>query len=135
VWLAVQANHVQEILGQRPWIAIPGAPAHLPGVLAWRGRAVAVLDLGSLSGVAQPLAPGANRDRTIVVTVGTNTMAIPVNGVHEVQEVDDDKIRPAHATRQKFSTLEAELQGLLVPILDMPSVVGALARTRETDGA
>jgi chemotaxis signal transduction protein len=127
VWLAVHASHVQEILGSRTWIAIPGAPSHLPGVLAWRGRAVAVLDLGTLSGIATPLTPGASRDRTVVVTVGTNTMAIPVNGVHEVQEVDDEKIRPAHATKQRFSTLEAELQGLLVPILDMPQVVQAVA--------
>lgn len=133
VWLVVHATHVQEILGARPWIAIPGAPAHLPGVLSWRGRAVAVLDLGTLSGIAQPLDPGQPQSRTVVITVAGNTMAIPVTAVHEVQEVEEDKIRPAHATKQRYSTLEVELQGLLVPILDMNAVVQVVARGREPE--
>jgi chemotaxis signal transduction protein len=48
VWLAIEASHVQEIVSGRAWVALPGASAEVPGVLAWRGRAIGVLDLGPL---------------------------------------------------------------------------------------
>src|SRR5690242_15810107 len=63
LWLALPAHAVQEILGQRPWIPITGAPSELPGVLAWRGRAIAVFDVGRVIDGAAPLPADESRHR------------------------------------------------------------------------
>jgi chemotaxis signal transduction protein len=126
VWLALPAEHVQEILGGRGFVPIPGAPSHLPGVLPWRGRAVAVLDLAALIGVGETLLVRGHRDRNVVVSLASNTVAIPVDIVHEVREVDDDKVRPAHATSQRYSSTEVDIQGFLMPVLDVPAIFAAM---------
>lgn len=41
-WVAVDMATVREIGGPLTWIALPTATPALPGVAAWRGRAVAV---------------------------------------------------------------------------------------------
>ena len=126
VWFVVPANTVQEILGEQRWVPIAGAPAEMPGVISWRGRAVAVLDLGSLSGGA-PLAAGESRRRTIVVTVDEATLALPVEGVREVQEVPDEAVRPAQLTRLRHATTEVELDGVPMPLIDLADLVRTLA--------
>jgi purine-binding chemotaxis protein CheW len=126
VWLALPASYVQEILGSRTWVPIPGAPRAMPGVMAWRGRAVALLDLGALSG-GTPLAAGRERARTVVVTLGASTLAIPVDTVHEVQDIDEDRLRAPHATRQRFADREVDLRGLPVPVLDLPAIMRAVS--------
>ena len=82
MWAALRAHDVREILGERVWVAIPGTQAVMPGVTAWRGRAIAVLDLAAvidgltpLGGVATQGGEG-KRSRTLVAQVGDNTVAI-----------------------------------------------------------
>src|SRR5262245_38502889 len=98
-WFVVPAAAVQEILGEQRWVPIVGAPPEMPGVVAWRGRAVAVVDLAALGGGETLAAGGAARRRTVIVTVEDTTLALPVEGVREVQEVPDDAVRPAQLTR------------------------------------
>jgi chemotaxis signal transduction protein len=128
IWLALPAGHVQEILGSRTWVSIPGAPVHLPGVIAWRGRAVAVLDLAALVGAGETLAQGKVRERNVVIAMGGNTVAIPVDTVHEVRDVDEERIRPAHATSQKFSSTEVDINGFLMPIVDLSAMMSAVTQ-------
>lgn len=126
VWFAVPASAVLEILGEQRWVPIVGAPAEMPGVIAWRGRAVAVLDLGPLGGGAS-LVVGETRRRTVVVGVGDATLALPVEGVREVQELPDTAMRPAHLTRLRHATMEVELDGVPMPLLDLGDVLRTLA--------
>jgi chemotaxis signal transduction protein len=125
-WFVVRASAVQEILGEQRWVPIVGAPAEMPGVIAWRGRAVALVDLGPLGGGAA-LAAGEARRRTVIVSVEETTLALPVEGVREVQEVPDEAVRPAQLTRLRYSTLEVELDGVPMPLIDLADLLRELA--------
>jgi chemotaxis signal transduction protein len=125
-WFVVPATAVQEILGEQRWVPIVGAPPEMPGVIAWRGRAVAVVDFGPL-GVGAAMAAGESRRRTIVVSVDDTTLALPVEGVREVQEVPDDAVRPAQLTRLRHSTMEVELDGVPMPLIDLADLLRVLA--------
>ena len=123
-WLAIEAASVREILGERPVVLIPGGSALLPGVVAWRGRAVAMLDLGG-GGLE---VRGTLRGRTLIVEASGSMFAIAVEAVREVAEVESSAVRPAHVTRHAHATTEVELRGEPVPILDLASLVrGALS--------
>ena len=125
-WLAFDAVPVREITGPSDWLPIPGSPARLPGVLAWRGRAVAVLDLCvAIGDGAAPLSPGTVRHRTLIVGLSHGTLAIPVDAVREVESVSDELIRAPHATRVAHARGEVELEGRWLPVLDLEALVGA----------
>jgi len=126
VWFVVPAAAVQEILGEQRWVPIVGAPTEMPGVIAWRGRAVAVLDLGPLSGSAA-MAAGESRRRTVIVNVEDATLALPVEGVREVQEVPDEAVRPAQLTQLRHATMEVELDGIPMPLIDFGDLLRVLA--------
>jgi chemotaxis signal transduction protein len=126
-WLVLDALAVQEILGQRPWVPVPGAPVNVPGVLAWRGRAIAVLDLGAVTEVAQPLAPGDQRPRAVVVKIGETTVALLADAAREVQQVAADRVRPPHAARLRFASGEVEFDGVPMPVLDLGGILEAIA--------
>ena len=126
VWFVVPASAVQEILGEQRWVPIAGAPAEMPGVIAWRGRAVALVDLAALGGGAA-LPPGTSRRRTVLVNVEDTTLALPVEGVREVQEVPDEAVRPAQLTRFRHSKLEVDLDGVPMPLIDLLDLLRELA--------
>lgn len=98
-WLLIEARDVIEILGACPLTRLPGTPTLMPGVTAFRGRAVAVLDVGALLG-ADPLATRAPRARTVVVELGASTVAIPADAVREVVELQPSE--PAGATDEPW---------------------------------
>ena len=126
VWFVVPASAVQEILGEQRWVPIAGAPAEMPGVIAWRGRAVAVVDLAALGGGAA-LPPGTSRRRTVLVNVEDTTLALPVEGVREVQEVPDEAVRKAQLTRLRHAAMEVELDGVPMPIIELGELLRTLA--------
>src|SRR5579872_733599 len=116
VWFALDATTVLEILGEQRWAPVPDAPAHVPGVLSWRGRAVATLDLGALTGTSEPLSQDQPRRRTVVVRSIGCTFALPVDAVREVQEIPADRLTPPHVTQQRYSCGEVELSGTIMPV-------------------
>jgi chemotaxis signal transduction protein len=126
-WMALPAAALVEILGERPWVPIAGAPAELPGVVGWRGRAIAVLDLGMLIAGGTPLQPGESRRRTLVLSHDDCTLALPVDDVREVQEVAAERVHPANATRQRFAEREVDLDGVPMPLLDPAVIISSLA--------
>src|SRR5215471_796783 len=99
VWHALPAEHVREILGGRGWVAIPTVSNGVPGVIAWRGRAIAVVDLGVVQGAAPWLKSGVVRPRTVVVEARGCTVAFPVDLVREVSDVQRAELHAPHATR------------------------------------
>ncbi len=133
-WIALDAGPIQEVLGQRPWVRIPGAPANLPGVLAWRGRAIAVLDLGAVLGVADPAVPGTAKPRAVVIQVGGSTFAILVDAAREVYEIARELVRSPHATTHRFARGEIEVLGTPMPIVDLPALLASVGATAPEAG-
>src|SRR5262252_6995799 len=103
ICVAIDARHVQEILGERPWVLLPGARSELPGVVSWRGRAVALFDFAAVTEGLARLDENAPRPRTVIVTVRSSALAIPVDAVREVREVPNDAPTPPKVTTQRFS--------------------------------
>lgn len=123
VWLAIDALAAVEVLGPRTVVQIPGADAAVPGVIAWRGRAIAVVELTVAIGAG---AAGAPRERVVVVELPGAAFALPVEAVHEVHDVPAEAMRPAHGARLPHAALEVELDGAPVPVLELDALLAAL---------
>ena len=126
-WLAVDALRVWEVLGPESWIPIPGASASAPGVLGWRGKAVAVVDLGAVVLGVGALQPGETAPRTLIAEASDCSLAIPAQEVREVQEVGDHRLEPVRAARLACVAGEVELEEKPLPVVDLDAVVDALA--------
>lgn len=115
--LALSARAAQEILGPSPIVPVPAPSALVPGVVAWRGRPVAVLDLGAALTDLPRLEPGAPRVRTVVASTDRGMVALPVDAVQEVRSVSDDRMRPAKVTRG--AEREVSLDDTWMPLVDL----------------
>ena len=118
-WIAVDMAAVREIGGPLIWIALPTASASLPGVAAWRGRAIAVADLAAMLGAGQRLASPTGRIRTLYLQQGRSTFAVPVDTVREPLTLPDDEIRPPRARMDTFCTGELDVEGHTTLIIDL----------------
>jgi chemotaxis signal transduction protein len=129
VWLAIPAGVVQEVVGQKRFIAVPNAVAAIPGVLPWRGRAIALVDIVLVTGLGPALAATAEpAPRHIVLASDDCTLALPVEAVREVQSVGEAEVRAQNATRMRFSSREVQLDGAIMPLLDVGELLLALAQ-------
>jgi len=133
-WLLLEAALIQEILGTEPWLAIPHTRSELPGVLAWRGRAVPLLDLAAVFGLS-PLPPQSYRPRALVAQTERGFVAIPVDEAREVHALEPHRIRSAHAVEKPFSPSEAVLDGIVMAVLDLSALVFALTAGSTASGA
>ena len=133
-WVAVETGAVREIGGPVTWIALPMANAALPGVAAWRGRAVAVADLAAVLGAGERLTSPTGRVRTLYLQHGSSTLAVPVDAVREPLVLADDEVRPARIRTESFCTGELDVEGHTTLVVDLgvllesyrPAVAGAL---------
>jgi chemotaxis signal transduction protein len=130
-WFGLDALAVQEVLGARTWIALPHASLETPGVLAWRGRAVAVLDVGRLLDQGATLS-GSSCARALVIDAKECTLAIPVDGVREVHEVTTGAIRPSERA-PRIAPFEVAIDSMFVPLLDLEQVIVRLLRDHPGD--
>jgi chemotaxis signal transduction protein len=122
--IALLADYVVEIISGQPWVPLPKARRELPGVCAWRGRAIAVLDLAALSRELRPLEPGEVRSRTVVANIDRVTLALPVDAVHEPCSVDESRMAPSRLTEQAFARYELQIDDRTVaPVLDLEVLV------------
>jgi chemotaxis signal transduction protein len=118
-WVAVDMASVREIGGPLTWIALPTASANLPGVAAWRGRAVAVTDLAAVLGAGERLSSPAGRLRTLYMQFGASTLAVPVDSVREPLVVTDDDVRQARIRTETFCIGEVDVEGHTTLVLDL----------------
>jgi chemotaxis signal transduction protein len=123
VWVALEASIVREILGERSWVRVRPITSEIPGLLSWQGRAIALLDFGSLFEGMQPLKADEKRHRTLVAQAEEGTVAIPVDDVMEVVEVDESSVRPRLLTRLAYCSKEVELHGKPVPVLNLSELL------------
>ncbi|HYP74674.1 MAG TPA: chemotaxis protein CheW [Polyangiaceae bacterium] len=131
-WLLIDATLIQEILGAQPWLSIPHTRRELPGVVAWRGRALPLVDLGAVLGLGA-LTSKLFRARTLIGEVDGGLLAVSVDEAREVRIFTADQIRAAHAVPRPHSVTEAELQGMVMPILDLRSLLASLTRPHAAD--
>ena len=129
VWLAIDASHAIEILGEARWIPVPSASALVPGVMAFRGRAVAVLDLGQVLPDVPRLERGTVRARTVVAETPAGAVAIPVDRVREVVSARDLEVRAARLVQG--TAREVISEELCMALLDLHAVVAGLGREGE----
>jgi len=126
--LAVDAAAVVEILGARAWIAIPRAPAAIPGALAWRGRALALLDLGPALGLPT-LTGSETRTRNLVLRLRDDVVVLGADRVLEALR-PSAPIRPSHAVELDLPRHgELQLGDRLVSVLDLERWVLGLRRS------
>lgn len=118
-WVAIDMGMVREIGGPLTWIALPTASTALPGVAAWRGRAIAVADLAAVLGAGERLAAPTGRVRTLYVAHGTSTLAVPVDAVREPLVVADEDVRPARVRTEAFCTGEVDVEGHTTLVVDL----------------
>lgn len=118
-WVAVDMGSVREIGGPLTWIALPTASASLPGVAAWRGRAIAVADLAAVLGAGERLAAPTGRARTLYLAHGAGTLAVPVDAVREPLVLADEDVRPARIRTDAFCTGEVDVEGHTTLVVDL----------------
>jgi purine-binding chemotaxis protein CheW len=96
---------------------VPGAPAHLLGVLNLHGSVVAVASLAMLLG----LGIGRPAKRLVVCECAGKRLALAVDDVTDVGRLTDDLI-PSDAPLLEATAL---IDGTLVGILDAPALLDA----------
>jgi chemotaxis signal transduction protein len=118
-WIAIDMSSVREIGGPVTWIALPTASAALPGVAAWRGRAVAIADLAAVLGAGERLTSPTGRIRTLYLQHGSSMLAVPVDSVREPLVVADDEIRSSRVRTEAFCTGELDVEGHTTLVVDL----------------
>src|SRR5689334_11133709 len=117
----VDSTLVREIVASLEAARLPGAPAHVRGVVNLRGQLLTVVDLGHrLTGT-----PAATPDGSIVVVMAAErTLGLVVDDVHDVQELD---VLPTE--REVLARADGLLTGVgrlgdeVVLVIDIPELV------------
>jgi chemotaxis signal transduction protein len=122
-WVAVDMATVREIGGPVSWIALPMATTVLPGVAAWRGRAVAIVDLAALLGAGERLVAPSGRPRTLYLQHGTTTLAVPVDSVREPLAISDSDLHAPRIRTEAFCVGETNVEGHTTLVLDLGVLV------------
>lgn len=126
-WFAIEADYVEQILGEQSYMLVPGAPPLFPGVTAWRGRATAVLNLSKLLPEDDPAPESREREerprRTLIVHYQGSTAAIPADEVREALPREAAQLRPLHVSRVRFSCSEFEFLGTIAVVLDLRALL------------
>jgi two-component system chemotaxis response regulator CheV len=129
-WLLLESAFVREILGAQAWWPVPHGRPDFPGVIAWRDRAIPVLDLGHALGL-RPLAAREIRERTVIVEIDRNVAALPVDAAREVHRLAETDIRPPHARQRPYATAESDARGTLMTLIDLSALFAAAAHVNE----
>lgn len=121
-WVLFDAEIIREILGSEVWLPIPGARAEMPGVIAWRGRAIPVVDFAAPFGLER-LETGAGRARTLIASVAESIVAVPVDAAREVHAFSAAELKPVSISTLPYAVAEAELFERVLPLIDLPRFV------------
>jgi chemotaxis signal transduction protein len=94
-------------------------------VIAWRGRAIPVVDLAAPFG-SQRLSNGETRARTLIASVAESIVAVPVDAAREVHAVNPADLRPVNVTQLPYALAETELFERVLAVIDLPRFVGEI---------
>lgn len=126
---AISITQVAEVLPPQPFLSVPGAPSWVVGLINWRERPVAMVDLDR----RLALASHADFERVMVVRTGREDafLALPVLRDLRVLSLPVEH-RPAQGEFPVESTLVRgifELGGETLVIPDLAGIAGAAARS------
>jgi chemotaxis signal transduction protein len=121
-WLLLESEIIREILGAEAWLPIPGARAEMPGVIAWRGRAIPIVDLAAPFALER-LSAGETRPRTLIAVVEDSVVAIPVDAAREVHAFNPSELKPCNVTNLPYAVAEAELFERVLAVIDLQRFV------------
>ncbi|MDH5676133.1 MAG: chemotaxis protein CheW [Myxococcales bacterium] len=129
-WMAFEAAIVSEVTGEAKVTPIPSNTPGIVGIMTWRSRVVAVLDLELIaSGSTDPETQTESAPRTVIATLGADTIALRVQSVREVAWID--ALRPAHVARFAFAPQEVVVDAEAMPLFEPQRWLEALeANTR-----
>ena len=128
---AVEMSAVAEVVPVPTVTRVPGAPGWLRGVVNWRGRVLAVVDLRPLVGAAiDPLPTSA---RLVVLSDGEVEVGLLAGGVPGLLEWAPGDLQPMPATAS--SGMAALVRGVVdfegpVALLDAAAVVALRSQLR-----
>ena len=125
-WYLIETGRVREVLGAQPWLPVPRARAELPGVIVWRGRAVPLVDIARVLGVAS--GGSAQRGRTLIVTHEQGIAALAIDAAREVKTVPEGRLLPMHDEVIPYATHELDEEGVVTPVIDLDRLISDLHR-------
>ncbi len=102
---AVEAAHVREIVGRVSLTALPGAPAHIRGIMVLRRQVVGVLDLGrflKLDRLDATVAIGPSAARIVILETALFTVGIYVDQVEGLDSWPQSAVQ-AHDVPESIS--------------------------------
>lgn len=121
--LGLEGRHVQQIVPNQGLCRLPGDSGALTGLIAARGAAVPVADLGSL---LVGSAPDLSRGLVVLIDGGSPVVGVLVDEVEAVVRVPADDIRPRP---EPWSSGAAE-RGITPDDVVVVDTVGLLADPR-----
>ncbi|MBC7299208.1 MAG: chemotaxis protein CheW, partial [Demequina sp.] len=80
--MALSVDRVREVVGAPEMVALPSPSRLVPAVIEWRGKAIAVVDVGALVD-APPMDVSAPPSRFLIVEAAGEELALPVDAVRE----------------------------------------------------
>lgn len=118
---AIALERAQQVLPLSPVTPVPGASAHLLGVVNLQGRLLAVLDLAGFLGL--PAAP--EEGFVVVLRHDPPELGLLVSHVTDIVTVRHDACEALPGTSEHHPALTAQLrmEGALVGILDAERLV------------
>ena len=116
---------VREIIPWRPATRLPGAPAHVQGLVNLRGTIVTVLDLAARLEPDAPLPEEELTGRSIIlIEHGTRLVGAAVDEVMDVQPVAPEPVEEATAgARGGLVRGLGHLEGEVVVLLDIHMLI------------
>ena len=121
----IDSTAVREIVAVLDATRLPGAPAHVRGVVNLRGQLLTVVDLGHrLTGQATVAADGEVEGSIVVIASSDRVLGILVDDVHDVQELP---VVPTE--REVLARADGLLTGVgrlgdeVVLVIDIPELV------------
>jgi len=130
-WLLIETALVREVLGAEAWLPIPRARPELPGVIVWRGRAVPLVDVARVLGLASE---GPERARTLIVAHDSGVAAVPIDAAREVRSVADAELVAVAEQILPYATRELDQEGDVMPLVDFGRLLSDLHRVAGSEG-
>lgn len=134
-YFGLEAAHVREIVGTSTLTPLPGAPAHIRGIVVLRRQVVGVLDLGLFLGLdsgrddVQSSGGVELKSRTVIVEIGKYVAGIHVDQVDGLgkwprETVTSEELAGAVGKRtQRYLSMACYENDVLKVLLDLKKLL------------